>query len=260
MKGRLLLFVFTAFPLILSAQIRIGTLVIKSKQTFEFGNSDIIVADTLIMMDSSRIILNKLKSENYIRAKVAIIGKNCWIYGNGVAGKDGYTGANGKNPHGPCQPGTPARNGGRGLDGGPGTNLFLYLEKIVVNGTLVIDLSGGNAGDGGEGGLGGSGSPGTVHCRGGDGGQGGNGGVGGNGGRGGNLTFGGLDQEMVRMMLGSQIIVNTFGGNRGYGGQYGVGGSAGLGPSKMNGRNGQNGKVGERGRSGNNGVIQFEQQ
>jgi hypothetical protein len=247
-------------PAFASAQIRINKLLIKPKEVFEFGSSDIIVADTLVMMDSSKIVLNGLKSENYLRSKVAIIGKNCWISGKGINGKDGYNGSKGKTFNGPCQPGGPARNGARGLDGGPGINLFLYLDQIIVNGALVIDLSGGNAGDGGEGGEGGGGSPGTLHCNGGNGGKGGDGGAGGNGGRGGNLTFVGSDQVMVRMMLGSQIIVNTIGGNRGYGGMPGIGGAPGLGPSKKHGKPGLKGTPGERGRSGDNGVIQFEQQ
>jgi hypothetical protein len=253
-------FMLACLPLLVFGQIRISKLLIKPKETFEFGSSDIIVADTLVMMDSSRILLNGLKTENYLRSKVAIIGKNCWISGKGISGKDGYNGTKGKSFNGPCQPGAPARNGGRGLDGGAGINLFLYLDKIIVNGTLVIDLSGGNAGDGGEGGEGGGGSPGTLHCNGGDGGKGGDGGAGGNGGRGGNLTFVGSDQETIRLMLGSQIIVNTIGGNRGYGGSPGIGGAPGLGPSKKHGKPGLKGVQGARGQSGNNGVIQFEQQ
>jgi hypothetical protein len=252
--------VLVAIPLFGLGQIRINKLLIKQKEIFEFGLSDIIVADTLVMMDSSKILLNGLKTENYLRAKVAIIGKNCWISGKGINGHDGYNGSKGKTLNGPCQPGGAARNGARGLDGGHGINLFLYLDEIIVNGSLIIDLSGGNAGDGGEGGEGGGGSPGTVHCNGGNGGKGGDGGAGGDGGRGGNLTFVGTDHEAVRMMLGSQIIVNTIGGNRGYGGLPGIGGAPGLGPSKRHGKPGLNGTPGARGRSGDNGVIQFEQQ
>ena len=257
---RLFLLALLILPITVVAQVRVGRLVIKKKEVFQLQPSDIIVADTLIMMDSSRIVLNRLKPENFIRTKVAIIGKHCFIDGKGVKGSNGKSGLPGKTPLGPCRDGSPGRNGGRGLDGTQGVNLFLYIDEVIVNGSLVVDLSGGNGGDGGNGGEGGGGSPGTLHCNGGNGGLGGNAGGGGNGGNGGTLTIGGLDAELIRSMMGMKIIVNTLGGNNGFGGFHGYGGSAGLGPSKMDGKPGDDGKDGERGRAGNNGNIQYEQQ
>jgi hypothetical protein len=242
------------------AQIRSGTFVVEAGQTFDLKNSDIIVADTFIMMDASRLKLNKAKRENYLRVKVAIFGKNVVIDGRGVAGIQGKKGTAGTTMLGPCREGTSAKAGARGTDGGQGVNLFLYVDKIIVNGNLVIDLSGGNGGDGGDGGEGGGGSPGTRHCYGGNGGTGGDGGPGGDGGKGGVLTFGGADVDVVKVLVGSQIILNTFGGNFGYGGLAGSGGSPGLGPSKHNGTVGRSGKDGTKGRPGINGGIQFEQQ
>ena len=58
-------------------QVRVSRLIIKPKEVYNLGQSDILVADTLIMMDSSKIVLNKLKRENYIRAQVAIFGNAC---------------------------------------------------------------------------------------------------------------------------------------------------------------------------------------
>jgi hypothetical protein len=253
------LFVFSAQ---LSAQFRFSKLSIGKGETFNLGLSDIIVADTLIMMDSSKIILNKLKRENYIRVKVAVIGKSCSINGRGVAGKRGYNGKIGKTLMGPCRTGLPGQAGGRGLDGTTGINLFLYIDQVVVNGGLVIDLSGGNAGDGGEGGEGGGGTTGTLHCNGGNGGPGGNGGNGGHGGGGGTLTLGGLQSEEIRSMISAQtIIVNLLGGNLGYGGLRGQGGAPGLGPTnKTNGLKGKDGNEGTEGVNGINGSIQYEQQ
>lgn len=96
---------------IVNAQVRVGTLVIESHETFELKNSDILVADTLIMKDSSRLVLNKLKKENYIRARVAIFGNYCVIDGKGIEGTPGRNGFSGETPFGPCSDGSPGRNG-----------------------------------------------------------------------------------------------------------------------------------------------------
>ena len=73
----------------LLAQVRVGKLLMKAEETYTLAESDILVADTLVMMDSSRIILNKLKADNFIRAKVAIFGSHCVIDGKGIEGKPG---------------------------------------------------------------------------------------------------------------------------------------------------------------------------
>ena len=140
------------------AQVRVSKLVIESKDTFELKNSDILVADTLVMKDSSTLVLNKLKRENYIRAQVVVIGNHCIIDGKGLNGQEGRNGTSGSTPFGPCANGTPGRNGGKGLDGTPGINLFLYIEDVKLTGKLIIDLSGGNGGRGGDGGSGGGGA------------------------------------------------------------------------------------------------------
>ena len=242
------------------SQIRFNTFVIKKGSSYLLSGSDIIVADTLVMEDSSRLMLNRAVPQNYIRAKVAIFGNNTRIDGKGMIGLPGKKGSKGKATSGPCYLGKSGNDGARGTDGAAGVNLFLYLDKIIVNGDLVVDLSGGNGGDGGDGGEGGGGSPGTMHCRGGDGGAGGDGGPGGDGGKGGILTFGSADINAVRSIIGSQISVNLLGGNFGYGGIGARGGPPGLGPSKTkNGATGNPGKDGEKGRPGFNGSIQFEQ-
>lgn len=243
----------------LLAQVRVSKLVIKPKQVYELGQSDILVADTLVMMDSSRIVLNKLKRENYIRVNVAIIGNHTMIDGRGIIGNAGQNGKNGTSPSGPCQNGLVGRNGMRGLDGGNGINLFLYIDKITPTGRLIIDLSGGKGGNGGDGGEGGGGSTGTVHCNGGNGGNGGNGANGGNGGEGGTLSLGGADLSVVKTMVGGFILLYNKGGDFGYAGISGPGGLAGLGPSKRNGKNGIRGLDGVNGKSGINGTIKFEE-
>ena len=76
----------------LLAQVRVSKLLLKAGETYTLAETDILVADTLVMMDSSRIILNKLKTDNFIRAKVAIIGRYCVIDGKGIEGKPGRQG------------------------------------------------------------------------------------------------------------------------------------------------------------------------
>ena len=132
-----------------TAQVRVSKLVIKTNQSYDLGQSDILVADTLVMMDSSRLILNKLKPENFIRVKVAAIGNHCVIDGKGINGQAGRNGKPGITPIGPCLDGTAGRDGTKGLDGTAGINLFLYLERVSLKGVLTIDISGGNGGRGG---------------------------------------------------------------------------------------------------------------
>ena len=242
------------------AQVRVGRLVVHPHETFYLDSTDILVADSLIMMDSSRIKLNGLKAENFIRTNVAVFGKNCIIDGRGVPGKKGIDGTAGLTPIGPCRDGVPGRNGLRGLSGGSGINLFLYIDKIHVKGKLTIDLSGGSGGDGGNGGEGGGGSPGTHHCNGGDGGGGGNGGAGGDGGRGGVLTIGGRDAVITKALVGNLLIVKNNGGSFGYGGISGAGGPAGLGPNRKHGKPGDKGRDGLYGRPGDGGTVLLEEQ
>lgn len=257
---RVLIVLFCFFSLATQGQVRVSKLVIEPHETFFLDSTDILVADSLIMMDSSRIRLNGLKAENFIRTNVAIFGKHCIIDGRGVPGKHGVDGTAGLTPIGPCRDGVPGRNGLRGLSGGSGINLFLYIDKIHVKGKLIINLSGGSGGDGGNGGEGGGGSPGTHHCNGGDGGTGGNGGSGGDGGRGGVLTIGGRDAVITRALIGNLLIVKNNGGSFGYGGISGAGGPSGLGPSRKHGRAGEKGRDGLYGRPGDSGTVLLEEQ
>jgi hypothetical protein len=258
MMRRLLLILFLLNSLFGFAQIRVSTLTIKKNEVYKLTPSDIIVADTLIMMDSSRIVLNSLKPENFIRASVVMIGNNCMIDGRGANGKKGVDGVAVLTPVGPCKNGLPGRNGGRGLDGAPGIKLFLYIDKITSFGSLTIDLSGGSGGDGGNGSAGGGGSPGTNHCIGGNGGNGGNAGAGGNGGDGGILTLGGKEAREIKRKYGAKLKVFNKAGTFGYAGILGHPGAPGLGPNRKNGKPGLAGVDALDGRPGNIGTILFE--
>jgi hypothetical protein len=258
MTRPLLFLILSVFATMATAQVRVGTLLIRSKETYELKNSDILVADTLIMEDSSTLVLNKLKRENYIRAKVAIFGNGCVIDGKGIDGQPGRDGYSGSTPFGPCSDGTPGRGGTRGLDGTPGVNLFMYLDEVAVREKFIIDLSGGRGGKGGNGGNGGGGSPGTVHCNGGNGGNGGNAGPPGNGANGGTLTLSSQKHPYIEKLIGSRINVYTHGGLPGDQGRVGNRGPAGLGPSRKNGRNGEPGLEAPNGLAGINGKVNFE--
>lgn len=238
-----------------TAQIHVEKLIIKAKQKYLFGQSDIVVADTLIMEDSSAIVLNRFKKENYIHSKLTIIGNHCFIDGSGLNGKSGSAGLTGNSPIGPCKSGANATPGKVGIDGSAGLNLFLYLEKVVVKSPLLIQLGGGNGGNGGKGGEGGSGTSGTVHCKGGNGGVGGDAGNGGNGGNGGTLTI--HCPSSLKELMDKKFTVKNLGGAFGKGGRGGYPGSAGLGPAGKIGRPGMPGKEGVDGQLGKNGTFSF---
>ncbi len=250
-----------AFSLLLSAtllnsnaQIHLSKLIIKSNETFSFGTSDILVADTLIMQDSSAILLNRLKKENYLHVKVAIIGKQCVIDGSGFAGKPGRNGKSGETSFGPCKNGTVGFNGTRGLGGAKGVDLLIYFTEVDLAGKLTINLAGGNGGDGGLGGQGGDGGTGTVHCAGGNGGNGGEGGEGGSGGEGGVLAV--HCSALLKNKIRESLNVNNRGGQFGLGGRGGFSGYAGLAPtSKGRGKAGVEGATGADGALGNNGTF-----
>jgi hypothetical protein len=257
--GRILGFLFIyVLSGSLMAQVRVGKLVVEAKQTYTLDLSDILVADTLVMMDSSRIVLNKLKPDNFIRARVAVFGRHCIIDGKGLTGKAGRKGRSGLSYNGPCRDGLPGTNGTKGLDGTPGINLFLYLENVTMKGPLVIDVSGGNGGKGGDGGSGGGGSPGTLHCNGGNGANGGDGATGGNGARGGNLVLSSSKSDVLKSWVDTKIFVKNHGGDPGPGGHAGYHGGAGLGPSRKNGKNGEPGAEGKSGITGVAGNLTFE--
>ena len=250
--------VLLLFATPLLAQVRISRLVIKSKEIYDLGQSDILVADTLIMKDSAKLVLNKLKRENFIRAKVAIFGNGCVIDGSGITGANGRNGRSGETPIGPCKDGSNGRIGSKGLDGGNAVNLFLYFDRVIVKGKVLIKVRGGNGGNGGEGGHGGGGSPGTIHCFGGNGGNGANAGNGGNGGNGGTVTISCLNCPPKEELIGKKILVDFDGGFFGYGGRGGYQGPPGLGPLRKNGLNGKKGFDGGNGKSGTIGDLKFE--
>lgn len=237
-----------------SAQIRLSKLSLKPGEKFLIQASDILVVDSLLMADSSQIILNRETKDNFIHAKVAIIGKGCSIFGLGSRGVDGKNGAAGVEMRSPCRQGDPGFPGTPAMPGTDGNNVSIYSDFLQITGSITINVNGGDGGDGGDGGQGGGGGPGTRVCAGGDGGQGGNGDKGGQGGNGGNVTIKCKYCTELQIWLGDKIIVKNYGGFGGLGGEAGRGGLAGLGPVR-DGKNGSRGAHGMEGENGKNGII-----
>ena len=147
------------------AQIRLGILTVQRKEIYQIRGTDILVVDTLVLLDSARIMLNPSKRNNYIHAKKIVAGKGSVIDGKGPRGEDGKHGTNGSSSGGPCRDGSDGQPGTPGNPGKDAVNLFLYVDDLRINGTLIIDLAGGDGGDGGRGGAGGGGDRGTRVCR-----------------------------------------------------------------------------------------------
>ena len=115
-------------------------LVIAAGQSFELAESDILVVDTLIMEDSSKIILNRNKADNFIHAKVINTGNNCSIIGNGEDGVDGEIGLGGYTAVGPCKDGIPGRKGTAGTSASHGVNLYLVeMAVMAAAGEMVAE-------------------------------------------------------------------------------------------------------------------------
>lgn len=242
-------------------QVRLGTLVLKPKEIYELKGSDILVVDTLIMMDSSILLLNKLKPENFIHAKKIVFHRGSLIDGKGVHGLPGRNGRPGTSSSGPCTEGGTGKIGTDGTNGGNGVHLFISFSDIVSREVATIDVSGGDAGDGGSGGNGGGGGSGTRLCEGGSGGKGGLGANGGRGGNGGTITFHATRIPELRFMLGERIIIRNYGGNPGSAGDGGGGGYPGISPtgkSSLDGKQGKKGMNGKDGTAGKTGAINFQ--
>lgn len=238
------------------AQIRFAKLELGKNEKYFIEGSLILVTDTLVMGDSSEIVLNPLKRDNIINSRVAIIGKGCRISGVGMSAKKGKNGIPGADQAGPCIMGKAGGHGSHGSKGLPGNNLTLHLTDLTIDGSLTINLNGGDGGDGGDGGRGGNGGPGTRVCTGGNGGDGGHGASGGEGGEGGTLSIQCKNCSSVRGLINKSIIVKNYGGYAGLGGNGGTGGLSGLGP-KGDGVNGKKGLNGKDGLEGKTGPIKF---
>jgi hypothetical protein len=240
------------------SQIRLDKLEILPKQEYKIAGSDVLVVDTLMMRDSSRIFLNRDAKENIINAKMVVIGKGCVINGRGKSGLTGKVGAAGNRQNAPCRNADAGKDGEIGKPGSDGLNLSFYSSQLKIEGSLTIDLNGGDGGNGGRGGKGGDGGPGTKLCKGGNGGDGGNGGNGAVGGNGGKLQMTCKTCTDLYTIQGTKLVFKNYGGFAGSGGIGGIGGQAGLGSAK-DGKNGKRGIAGLDGVAGKPGAFTIEQ-
>jgi len=245
---------FCLFVSTCSAQIRLSKLVIEAKEKYQILGSDIIVVDTLVMNDSSSIILNSSKVDNFIHAKIASFGYGCSIYGHGINGASGKQGENGATQSAPCRSGAPGKNAFTGERGKDAINLSLYLTTMKIKGSLIVNLNGGDGGKGGGGGRGGDGGSGTRVCQAGDGGNGGNGADGGDGGNAGAFSINCKQCPNLHLIMGEKLLLKNYGGFGGVGGDGGAGGQAGLGPLR-DGKNGQRGTDGNHAAQGKAGLL-----
>jgi hypothetical protein len=235
------------------SQIRLTKLVLEPKEKYSILGSDILVADTLVMRDSSIILLNPIKKDKFIHIKVMLVGIGCLIKGHGKNGTNGKPGEDGLTQPAPCRDGLPGKDGHSGEPGKDAINLSIYLTNLRITGSLTIDLNGGDGGDGGKGGRGGDGGSGTRVCAAGNGGEGGNGSSGGDGGQGGTLKISCKQCPDFHLLMGEKLIVKNYGGFGGVGGDGGFGGQAGLGV--IDGKNGKRGIEGKRASQGKTGFI-----
>jgi len=236
-------------------QLKLDILILKPKEIYKI-ETDILVVDTLVMGDSSVIMLDKKKQESFLHFKLAKIGNGCLIIGRGKNGIKGKDGLKGKNGNGPCSDGLNGSNGGNGANGEAGSNLSIYLSQVDLYGNLTVDIAGGDGGNGGRGGDGGNGTGGTKVCQGGDAGNGGNGGNGGIGGNGGVLKLfcHNCSTDLI-MLENKKLFYKIFAGYGGEGGQEGSSGNIGLGSKE--GKGGKDGIAGKEGESGLQGFYSF---
>src|SRR5579859_1853232 len=97
-----LVLLFNLFVSLGWCQIRLNKLVLEPNEKYQISSGDILVVDTLIMQDSSFIILNDKRSDNFIHAQIASIGRGCVILGLGINGLSGKAGDNGLTQSAPC--------------------------------------------------------------------------------------------------------------------------------------------------------------
>ena len=161
--------------------------------------------DSLIMADSSALLLDNRHANNLVRANFVSIGSGCILNGAGNNGEDGPAGADGSTAL------YAAGKAGRG--GFSAVNLFFNFTSIQINGVFQVFLIGGKGGNGGPGGsitkgpAGIAPVPGSTYYSNSTQGAPGNGG---DGGRGGNITLS-FPIEFKDIVQQRIAIVNTGG-------------------------------------------------
>jgi hypothetical protein len=101
--------------------------------------------DSLILADSSQLLLDDHFDLTLIRSDYVSIGKGCAIIGIGKPGAQGLSGANSTSAS--------YSDGRPGAAGFAGISLILNVRYLHLDGDFIINLTGGQGGDGGVGGA-----------------------------------------------------------------------------------------------------------
>ncbi len=168
---------------------------------------DSFSVDSLIMADSSVLLLDDGHANNLIHANYVSIGNHCVLRGDGKNGENGPPGADGSS--------SAYANGKDGRGGFSAVNLFLNLTQLETKDLFRIVLIGGKGGNGGMGGavtssLSGISSPNASRLNAPAQGSPGNGG---DGGRGGNVTL--SFPESLDAVVKERIKIINVGGEGG---------------------------------------------
>ena len=108
--------------------------------------SEQLILDSLVMQDSSTLLLDNRYLTNIIRVNFLSIGKYCMLIGSVKDGENGTAGKNGFER-------SPGLDGGKGKTGLSAVNLVFSFSKLSLPDNFIIKLSGGKGGDGGVGGI-----------------------------------------------------------------------------------------------------------
>lgn len=120
------------------------TLRVNTREIFQLTGRNFSL-DSLILADSSQLLLDEHFDLTLIRSNYVSIGKGCAIIGIGKPGAQGITGANSASAS--------YSDGRPGAPGFAGISLIFNIRYLDLDGDLTINLTGGQGGDGGVGGA-----------------------------------------------------------------------------------------------------------
>ena len=248
-----------------------GEFTVKESEEYTISETRLDI-ETFTLEQGSTLWLDDDLQELEINANnVNIVGSKTKIVAYGRDGNTGNDGEKGGDAGGDCKEGGDGKKGQKGVDGSDGKKITINTKNLTINGTLTVDVHGGNGGMGGDGGSGANGGKvdRSDKCSGGKGGKGGDAGDGWNGGtleiHYSKLHFNGSENAASRAM--KRIIFKGDGGSGGKPGKFGKGGVGGPGrgavvleqgeqPGGSNGKDGEKGEKGTKGKPTNFSVFE----
>ena len=204
-----------------------GEFTVKESEEYTISETRLDI-ETFTLEQGSTLWLDDDLQELEINANnVNIVGSKTKIVAYGRDGNTGNDGEKGGDAGGDCKEGGDGKKGQKGVDGSDGKKITINTKNLTINGTLTVDVHGGNGGMGGDGGSGANGGKvdRSDKCSGGKGGKGGDAGDGWNGGtleiHYSKLHFNGSENAASRAM--KRIIFKGDGGSGGKPGKFGKG-------------------------------------